>query len=410
MFEDSRTDLFVCTVTNGTPATLGVHTTAGSGGFFKVSDLTIEEGALEAGVEYFFALRDLRGNLKKSRVFTVEQLTNPVYHATLARREQISYLGYNATSGSLDAANSTYYSVRLVLDHTFGMLNNSPLMLTIPYKSDSSATQSEVASGLAVAATNVLDRQAFKALKVERVNSGDVANALGTATASVVYGGNTILFSEDMTALVVAGTILRLGGLGATNKTFPCYVVTGHDSGAAAARIYTLDQKYQGATNATLAANLIESVTEGNWGLKFTGISVTDANFNPITDEPFVSKFTVEPGEAFETAVVTTSVTPFLGFGTYQQVSALEVYTQFQNKRPAISAYPPTVYNKDSVAADTYGLFSFELKDEKYINVASGIQPVSKYRIVIAVKAGLAELTEFVTVLTAITGSATIPA
>jgi len=405
MFEDSRTDLFVCTVTNGDALTGALPN--GAGGFYKTSDNTLEEGALEAGVEYEFRHRNSKGVLKKSQAFTVAQVSNPVYQATVARREQISYVGYNGTAGSIDAVNSTYYSIRLVLDHTFGMLNNSPLMLTIPYKSDASATQSEVAAGLAIAATAVLDRQPYKYVKVERINSGAVDNALGTATGSVVNGGNTIVFSENMTALVTAGTILRLGGLGAGVQ--PCYIVTGHDNGAAAARIYTLDQKYQGATNAALAANLIESVTEGNWGLKFTGISVTDANFDPITDQPYVVKFTVQLGENFITAAVTNSTTPFLGQGTYQLVSAQEVYTQFQNKGRHISAYPPTSYNKDTVAAETYALFSFEVSESKYVSVTTGINPISKYRIIIAVETGFAEVAEFDAVLASINGSTTIP-
>lgn len=403
MFEDSKTELYVCSVTNANAAIASLPNNAG--GFYKVSDHTIEEGALEATVEYEFIHRNSKGVLNKTKPFTVESMSNPVYMATTARVEQVSYFGYNGTSGSIDAANSTYYSLRLVLEHTFGMLNNSPLMLTIPYKSDASATQSEVAAGLAIAATSTLDRQPYKPIKVERINAGAVSNALGTATASVVNGGNTIVFSEDMTALVVAGTILRLGGLGAGVQ--PCYIVTGHDSGAAAARIYTLDQKYQGTTNATLAANLIESVTEGNWGLKFTGISVTDANFDPLYDEPFVVSFDISPNENFDTATVTYTTKPFIGRGTYQLVAAQEVYTQFQNKTREVSRYPRTTYLQSSVAADTYALFSFEITDEKYVNVASGQRPISKYRVNIAVKTGFDEVSEFDTVLASINGSTT---
>lgn len=401
MFEDSKTELYVCSVTNANAAISALPNNAG--GFYKTSDHTIEEGALEAGVEYEFIHRNSKGALNKTKPFTVEQVTNPVYMAASALVEQVSYFGYNGTSGSIDAANSTYYAIRMVINHSFGMLNNSPLMLTFPYKSDASATQSEVAAGLAIAATGTLDRQAFKFCKVERINSGAAANALGTATASVVNGGNTIVFSEDMTSLVVAGTILRLGGLGAGVQ--PCYIVTGHDSGAAAARIYTLDQKYQGATNAALAANVIESVTEGNWGLKFTGISVADAAFDPINDEPFVTSFELLPNSSFTASTVTYTTKPFIGRGTYQLVAAQEAYCQFQGKRPAISAYPRTSYLQSAVAADTYALFSFEITDEKFVDVTTGINPKSKIRVNIAVKTGFDEVGEFDTVLASVNGS-----
>lgn len=401
MFEDSKTELYVCSVTNGDALTGALPNNAG--GFYKTSDNTLEEGALEAGVEYEFRFRNSKGVLNKTKPFTVEQISNPVYMAASARVEQVSYFGYNGTSGSIDAANSTYYSLRLTLDHTFGMLNNSPLMLTIPYKSDASATQSEVAAGLAIAGTAVLDRQPYKSIKIERINAGAQANALGTATASLVNGGNTVVFSEDMTALVTTGTILRFGTSGA--GTAPCYIVTGHDSGAAAARIYTLDQKYQGSTTTALAAASVESVTEGNWGLKFTGISVTDANFNPLYDEPFVVSFTIQPNSEFVTAKVTNTTKPFIGRGTYQLVSAQEVYTQFQNKGRHVSRYPRTEYLQSAVAGDTYAVFSFEVADQKYVSTTTGVSPISKWRINIAVKTGLAEVNEFDTVLSSVNGS-----
>jgi hypothetical protein len=394
MFEDSRTKVFTINATNADAASYAVlKALAASAGAFYYEPQTFTETAMSTNstLKHTFAFRNTKGVLSLSKPFKSADIRNGGYSAYSARVEQVSYIGYNATSGSLDVTNNTYYSFRIVLDHTFGMLNNSPLMLTIPYKSDSTTTQREVASGLAVAATSVLDRQPYKCIKVERVNSGDVANALGTATASVVNGGNTIVFSEDMTALVVAGTVLRLGGLGATNKTFPCYVVTGHDSGAGAARIYTLDQKYQGTTAAALAANLIESVTEGDWGIKLTGISVTDANFDPINDEPFVVSFSIQLGPAFETATVTYTTKPYIGTGTYQLVASQEARSQFENKTREVSAYPRTSYNIDAIAGNTYNIFAFEVLDTEFVDPTSGIRPVSKVRYELAVLVGLTE-------------------
>lgn len=403
MFEDSKTELYVCSVTNGgaaSPAALPNN----SGGFFKCTDHTLEEGALEAGVEYEFIHRNSRGVLNKSPRFTVEDLYGPrVYMATTARVEQVTYFGYNGTSGSLDAANNTYYSLRLVLNHTFGMLNNSPLMLTIPYQSDSSATQSEVAAGLAIEATKVLGRQPYKFAKVERVNAG--AQLVDLDNLSLQNGSKYFKSADDDTASILVGSILRVeepenNGDAVTD---PCYIVVAHDSGAGAARIYELDQPFQGVTNAD--HDHASTVTEGNWGLKFTGISVTDAQFNPVTDTPFVVSFDIVPNENFETAVVTESVQPFIGRGTYQLVASQEAYTQFQNKTREVSRYPQTQYLQSAVAGTTYAMFSFVVQNQGYTNVGSGQRPISLYRINIACETSIVAAEAFDTVLSSVDGS-----
>ncbi len=397
MFEDSRTQVFVCNVTNANAASYAVlKALAGTAGAFYYEPQTFTETALatNATLWHRFAFRNTKGDLSMTLPFKSSQVHNGGYYAYLARQEQVTYLGYNGTSGSMDATNSTYYGLQVILNHTFGMVNNSPMIVTIPYKSDASATQSEVAAGLAIAGTAAFKRQAYKPIKIERINSGAQADALGTATASLVNGGKQVVFSEDMTLLVVAGTILRFGTSGA--GTAPCYIVTGHDSGAAAARIYYLDQEYQGATAAAYAAATTESVTEGNWGLKFTGISVTDANFNPVTDEPFVVSFELGIRD-FDTATATYTTEARIGSGTYQLVSALEARSQFENKTREISAYPPTVRNLDAVAGNTYDIFAFEVWNDEFADATTGVRPVSKVRYVICELVGLTE--DFNTVL-----------
>jgi hypothetical protein len=395
MFEGSRTQVFVCNVTNNNSASYAaLAALTGTAGAFYYEPQTFTETAMSTNATLYhrFAFRNTKGVLSMTKPFRYADIKNGGYYAGLARQEQVTYLGYNGTSGSMDATNSTYYGLQVILNHTFGMLNNSPLIVTIPYKSDASATQSEVAAGLAVAGTAAFKRQAYKPLKIERINAGAQANALGTATASLVNGGKQVVFSEDMTALVVAGTILRFGTSGA--GTAPCYIVVSHDSGAAAARIYTLDQEYQGDTDATYAAATTESVTEGNWGLKFTGISVTDANFNPVNDEPFVVSFELGAKD-FSTATTTYTTDARLGSGTYQLVSALEARCQFENKTREVSAYPATIRNFDAVTGTAgegiYNIFSFEVWDSNFADATTGINPISKVRYIIAVDHALTE-------------------
>ena len=385
MFEDSKTDLFVPRVDNGTA--LRSALTAGMGGFYLTgaNNAPFIGATLTAGAEFEYCLRDTRGALRKSPAFTPEQVFNATYMITTARTEQISYLGYNGTSGSLDVTNSKYFGLKIILNHTFGMLNNSPLIITVPYKTDATATQYELANGLATAARQALARHGA-CISVTVVNSGAQANALAAATVSVVNGGKQIVTSDDETALIPNGTLLRFGTSGA--GTAAVYKVVSQDAGAGAARIYTLDRPYEGATAAAYAAATFESVTEGNYGLRFLGVSVADAVFNPVTDNPSVVSFELEVGD-FTTAVATYTTAPFLGRGTYQQIAYLEAYTQFQDKGKEVSAYPNTIRNIESQAAETFAVFSFDIIKQGYIDAVTGQRPISKHRIMIAMLTAL---------------------
>jgi hypothetical protein len=388
MFEDSRTKVFVCDITNGNEAHINDMVARSGAFFYEPATFTETAMSTNSTLWHRFIFKNTKGVLSMTMPFKYSQIHNGGYYAGLARQEQVTYLGYNGTSGSMDATNSTYYGLQVILNHTFGMLNNSPLIVTIPYKSDASATQSEVAAGLAIAGTAAFKRQAYKPIKIERINAGAQLDAIHDHTLDVVNGGKQVTFSADSDAFITAGTtILRIGGTGA--GTTPCYLVATRVS----ATVFTLDQEYQGAT-ATVAEGSVETVTEGNWGLKFTGISVTDANFNPLTDEPFVVSFELGTRD-FTTATATYTTEARLGSGTYQLVSALEARSQFENKTREVSAYPATTYNIDATAGTAgegkYNMFAFEVWNDEFADATTGVRPVSKVRYVIAVEHGLTE-------------------
>lgn len=388
IFEDSKTDLFVVRVDNGTA--LRSALTAGMGGFYLTgaNNAPFIGATLTAGAEFEYCLRNARGALRKSPPFRPEQVWNATYMLTTARVEQVTHLGYNGADATLamDVANSKYFGLKIILDHTFGMMNNSPQIITIPYKTDATGTQRELAAGLANATVDWLKRQSYRPFIVERINSGaqlDAVAAGGAATAAVTNGSKIITLSSDQSTVVFVGSILRLGATGA--GTGACYVVT---NVAAGGQIITLDQEYQGATNAVYGAALIETVTEGNWGLQFTGVSVPDAQFNPITDEPFVVSFSLETGD-FTTATVTETTRPFIGRGTYQQVAYEEVYAQFQDKTREVNSYPPTFRSIEAQPGETFAIFTFDVLEQDYIDAVTGQRPISKHRIRIAMLTAL---------------------
>jgi len=379
---DSPTYTYITNALTGTTDGLTVNGIAAkSGAFTFLADDLVEIGhAMASGTDYYFAFRNTNSVLQKSASFDFGKLVDIRCKETIARTEQVSYLGYNGTSGSMDAVNATYYGVGLVPNHTFGLLNNSPLIKTLPFKS-TAATQSNVAAGIANAGVRAFNGQPNRDVKFERVNSGALANALGTSAVSVVNQGVEVVFAEDMISLCPNGTILRFGSTGAGVDS-ACYIIASQDAGTTTTRIYTLDQPYQGTTNAAYAEGSIESVTEGDWGIKMTGVSVTDAKFNPITDTPYVVDFEVELGENFSTAAMTYTTGSNIGFGTYQLVSFDEAFSMFNVKDKQVNAYPSQPnHTFEAVSGEAYDLIEFEASDSKYSSASTGINPISKFRI-----------------------------
>jgi len=78
----------------------------------------------------------------------LNEITSYLGAPYVASQEQISYFGFNGTSGSIDAINSNYYvpSVAVTPNTMFLGARNVQYFYG-PYKSDASATQAEVALG-----------------------------------------------------------------------------------------------------------------------------------------------------------------------------------------------------------------------------------------------------------------------
>lgn len=241
------------------------------------------------------------------------------YNIGLAADEtqQLDYVGYNGVSGALDTIASNIYTIRLnILDKTTAGFMQQKIKEGF-YKSNAVAasyTQSAVALGLVKSLQANYSREPEQDIVFERINSGAQANALATATVSVTKGSKFIVASEDLTALVTAGTILRFGTSGA--GVAPVYIVVGHDGGAAAARVYELDVPWQGDTAAAFAAATFESVTEGDWGVKIQGVN-REFKAGYFWSNPIFWETQIDFGEAQTSVITSTAAYPGVGTGDY---------------------------------------------------------------------------------------------
>ena len=240
---------------------------------------------------------------------------------TAKETQQLDYVGYNGVSGALDTLASNIYTIRLnILDKTTAGFMQQKIKEGF-YKSNAVAasyTQQAVALGLVSSLIANYSREVEQDIVFERINGGAQANALATAEVTMTKGSKYLVPDEDLTALVTAGTILRFGATGA--GVAPCYVVVGHDGGAAAARVYELDVAWQGDTGLIAAASF-ESVTEGDWGIKIQGV---DREFKAgyFWSNVIFWETQIDFGDA-QTSVV-TSTAAYPGEGTGQYIANLE--------------------------------------------------------------------------------------
>lgn len=313
--------------------------------------------------EFKIATKLTDGTLLYSDVIKAKGIKSIHANKYVAATNQVDYIGYNGSSGSIDVINSNLYQVKMNLKPTDIAGFMAQKIKEGFYESDTTATQSEIAYGLTNSLIKNFSREPDKVkfgtdrFTFERINSGAQANALGTATAALTKGSTAVVFSEDMTALVVAGTIVRFGTSGA--GTAPCYVVTGHDSGAAAARVYTLDIPWQGSSTTALAAASVESVTEGNWGIK-----ISSATY--YFEEP---KFRYSM-PIWETTLqycgstaVTKSVKASYGSGDYRQIKAMEQLFLGNEGNYYRAQIPQPTFRTEVSSSKTYAIVTIEYVD-----------------------------------------------
>lgn len=326
---------------------------------------------LPAGGKYIIAAKGVTsGVLQISDVITKGSEVAMYYNAYAASAAQIDYIGYNGTSGAIEALNSNVYSIRLMLrDNTTASFKRD-LIKEGFYKSDTSATAAEVALGLTKSLVKNFSREAEEIIRFERVNSGtSVATSAGTLTFT--KGSKYVAWVEDTAAddagkydtdgsSVAVGDYVRVGH--ATTKTYPVYGIVAVTGAATTTIILELDMEYQGASGVVAAANagVIPAASVGDFGIKLTGQKKTFVKGVFNTDS-YISWDTIL--QDFGTTTLTKSQSQSAGIGTPEWV--IEKEFEFQMKENFYRAAEPVPsYKQDGSTASTYGVFVIQYKDE----------------------------------------------
>lgn len=292
-----------------------------------------------------------------------------------AGAEQVSYIGYNGTSGAIEVANSKLYVVRLELKEQDQTGIGQHMILNAPYKSDATATQLEIALGLVAMLSKVLRRQTVKPIF-----------AALTCDASVGGAGYTGRFAHDVTIVngeqyvtvatnsqyntnvaLVVGDFIRINPVSTTTGTAvtnQIYKVTELTSGT----IFKVDRPIEApsGTYPTLISGAnkggrVAGITAANiaastqFGIKLTGLART-ASLGKTPYSKVSFKIGLDSSSSFGTTPVTYTTAMSLGQGTYEQVAELEWVLLGNDGNPYPGTFLWSAARAMAVSGGTYNL------------------------------------------------------
>jgi hypothetical protein len=312
--------------------------------------------ALAPTAQYFVVQgRGTTTSLMKSPAITKGSTTFTIakYKAAV---QQVTYVGYNGTTGALPVANNTDFWIKVRKRDNDAANRSQPMSLFAgPVKTDATGTQEELAFALAKnGIRNFSQEPANGYLRFELVsNAASVTD--GTATSITIAKGSKVGTLNAAATTFVVGDVIRMG----TTLTSPVYKIV-----ALSTTTVTFNIPLQGDS---ITAGAIRYFTAANaataaFGVRLTGVPAP-FNVNTMRDY-YANRFTT----TFSDSTVLVTVTGAQnGNGVWQQV-AMDEYLSYgfegENNQLAVPSLARDQYVKipgvgSLVAADcTYSALS----------------------------------------------------
>lgn len=294
-----------------------------------------------------------------------------------ADTQQVDYIGYTGTTGSIAVSNNTVYRATINMIEGNDTNHGGVYVKDLVYESDSAATQAEIAIGLTGSGINSFDREVknssgnapimFAALCNEGVTTANCFDNDATVTkGSKVFSVSTNLQYNSGAGTAAVGDFVRLGtaagAVGATALGSDVYRIESISS-----TFVTVDRPIQVASGTyTAAGNMAEVLTaaEGaaaNWGIELAGQDL-DWKLGKINDRLVKWDLKLD-SDAFGATTLTNSAVATLGTGTYNQVADLEWWAMGNNGE-AFRKGEPNIYSYTPMAASgsTYDIITIEME------------------------------------------------
>lgn len=297
-----------------------------------ISPLSILTDDLVAKYGFKFIVR--KGTtLLNSDLIKIDNIRSCYGIADSAAAAQLTYIGYNGSSGAIVETDNVPYVPRFILkwqDRTGQGQNN---ILDGVYKSGTGAIQEDICLGIVHSLDNAFNRQDYPPIVVNAICNVAVATAYvfkHDQDATIVQGskvitqGTDLTYEETGTSTLVAGDYVRIGTSGSgTALTSSVYKVMSVDS----ATTYTVDRPVKEASgtyhHGTADIRVISAAqaAAANWGIKCTGQTM---QFSPGKFRYKVVTFEVGLNDSFGDTPVTYSTASNKGVGVYSEIAELE--------------------------------------------------------------------------------------
>lgn len=335
-----------------------------------------------------------------------ENVRSVIGTADAAAAEQLSYIGYNGSAGSINAANSSLYVIRLELQETDLTGFGQEMLINAPWKSSAAADQEEIALGFALVLGRALRRQTQQPAYVEAIcNEAVVATNDFLADATVLRGATSFTVPETSASAndageyatstpIAVGDYVRIGGIGAgTALTDGVYKVTAVSGVSGDLATITLDRPieapsgtYAAATSDIVVIPAASITGAEDWGLKIEGMPrAFEVGKFPYSKVSF--HIGLDSVDSFADTEVTYSTAMSLGHGTYEEVAQLEWELQGNDGNVYRGDFMTTTARADADSAAAYDLVSMNYFGD-HATGGVGVTPRRSKQLVIAAATG----------------------
>ncbi len=288
--------------------------------------------------------------------------------------EQITYVGFNGTAGAIDTISENDYLVRVIRQDTQATYLNKEQLKFGSMRSDASATQEEIATGVTSSLIANFAQEPEREIKFERVINN--AGAAVAQTATPTYKSTLVVMSAANA--FVAGDHVRFG-TAVTDPTYKVASKSGND--------LVLDIPFQGASGTGLTVEIIVAATAAtaDFGIKMSGLPRKFERgvfkYSKVRFEVTLAEFGTT-GITFDTAAVD-------GTGTTEEVQEREWFASegIHGKIERIGT-PPPVFKQDADPAKSYSLLYIKNNDASVSSIQGS--PKSQIEVQLALDKGIA--------------------
>ena len=326
-----------------------------------------------------------------SDIIEVSSISNVNSAAGAARVNQVTSIGFDGTSGSIDVVANNLYYIRLYVQELLSAESDGQKIKHGVFKSVSSSGQADISLGLTSSLINNFLREAEKFITFKAICSEALAAAFDFDETVSVVKGSTKIQNADATPTYntgtspVVGDFVRIGATatGAVSLTSDVYKIVAISGGE-----MTLDRPVQveGGDRVTGSSyTQVIPAAAGNladWGVVLTG---ADLSFGYPDYKYKIARWETQLENFGSTLLGEVAGSP--GVGTYESIASLEHFLKgFQGeiyRMGAPNIYQPILVADPAVAGGAYQVITF--KHQNSIVTGSFTNEVSPKQVIVAI-------------------------